>query len=166
MNNTFFRFCFYIMILISFSKCSSSPGIRNEMAMIQPVLDTESQKIIESIPGGSPITVWWCFDDRFESGTVSVISDWVQRSFEEMLVNSKIFKVVTRIHLEKIFEEQRFQMTGHVDDNTIAEIGRILGAKYMIVSTITRYGTLEIQNLNSQTGEIVYVSNKPIQRTR
>ena len=165
---TSFWVCFIFIVFHSFNftGCSSSPKISEQMEMIQPILDSEYERIIGSIPGNSPVTVWWCFDERFESGTVSVVSDWVQRSFEKLLVDSKKFRVVTRIHLEKIFEEQRFQMTGNVDDNTIAAIGRILGAKYMIVSTITRYDTLDVQILNSETGEITYTSNSRIQRSR
>lgn len=136
------------------------------MEMIQPIMDSEYDNIIVSIPDDSPVTVWWCFDERFENGTVSVVSDWVQRSFEKLLVDSRKFRVVTRIHLEKIFEEQRFQMTGHVDDETIARIGRILGAKFMVVPTITRYDTLDVQILNSETGEIMYVSNRPVQKIK
>jgi curli biogenesis system outer membrane secretion channel CsgG len=159
MKKSFFGFCFFVIL-----GCVSSPKISEEMEMIKPILDSEYEKIIQSMPADSPITVWWCFDERFETGTVSVVSDWVQRSFEEMLVDSKKFRVVTRIHLQKIFEEQRFQLTGHVDEKTLVSIARILGAKYMVVSTITRYNTLDVQILNSETAEIVYVSNKPIQK--
>jgi len=136
------------------------------MAMIRPILDSEYQNIVQAIPAGSPVTVWWCFDERFESNTVSVISDWVQRSSEKLLVDSRKFRVVTRIHLEKIFEEQRFQLTGHVDDKTKVSIARILGAKYMVVPTITRNNTLDIQILNAETGEITYASNRLIQRVK
>jgi hypothetical protein len=130
--------------------------------MVKPILDEEFPKIYNSITNGSPVTVWWCLDDRFEGSPVTVISDWIQRYFEELLVNSKSFKVVTRIHLEKIFEEQKFQMSGHVDDTTMVSVAKILGAQFMIVPTITQYHTLEIQVLNSESGEITYVSNRII----
>ena len=157
---------FFLLFAFSFLfGCASQPRISEEMELIQPILDSEYEEIVQSIPGGSPVTVWWCFDERFDKiNTVSIVSDWVQRSFEKLLVDSRQFRVVTRIHLEKIFEEQKFQMTGHVDDNTKVSIARILGAKYMVVSTITRYNTLDVQILNSETGEIVYVSNKPIEK--
>ena len=164
-NKGVFGFGFMFLMVFSVSGCTSSPRISEEMEMIQPILDSEYEKIVQSVPADSPVTVWWCFDERFEeSSTVSVISDWVQRSFEQMLVDAKKFRVVTRIHLQKIFEEQRFQLTGHVDDDTKVSIARILGAKYLVVPTITRYNTLDVQILSSETGEIVYVSNRPIQK--
>ncbi|GHV26142.1 hypothetical protein FACS189498_4470 [Spirochaetia bacterium] len=70
--------------------------------------------------------------------------------------------MVTRIHLEKIFEEQKFQLTGHVDEETIVSVAKILGAKFMVVPTITSYNSLEIQILNAETGEITYVSNEKL----
>ena len=163
-----FGICFLLIISYScfFSGCSSSPRIKDEISMIQPILDSEYNMIIKSIPADSPITVWWCFDERFETGTVSVVSDWVQRSFEKLLVDSRKFRVVTRIHLEKIFKEQRFQLTDHVDDDTKVSIARIIGANFMVVSTITRCDTLDVQILNSETAEIVYISNGKIQKVR
>ncbi|MDR0443713.1 MAG: CsgG/HfaB family protein [Treponema sp.] len=163
------------LLIFCFGGCSSLSRTRDQMKMIQPILDLEYERIIESIPGDSPIAVWWCFDERIEDdrikegeykGAVTPISDWVQCSFQELLVGTGKFRVVTRIHLAKIFEEQRFQSTGHVDDATIASVGRILGAKFMIVPTITRYETLDVQIINSETGEITYISNRPIQKVR
>jgi curli biogenesis system outer membrane secretion channel CsgG len=133
--------------------------------MLKPVLEEELPKITDSMIEGTPVTVWWCLDDRFEGSPVSVISDWVQQYLEELLVNSKKFKMVTRIHLEKIFEEQKFQSSGHVDDDTIVSVARILGARFMVIPTITQYNAIEIQVLNSETGEIVYVLNRIIKDT-
>jgi curli biogenesis system outer membrane secretion channel CsgG len=130
--------------------------------MVKPVIDAEFQAISDSIMPEAPITVWWCLDDRFEGSPVTVISDWTQRYIEELLVKSNRFKVVTRIHLEKIFKEQEFQLTGRVDDETIVSVAKILGAKFMVVPTITQYNTLEIQVLNAETGEITYISNRTL----
>jgi curli biogenesis system outer membrane secretion channel CsgG len=169
MNKFVLKFLIAFILSLFLAGCSSSQRIKVEMEMIRPILEYEYDRIIESIPNASPVAVWWCFDERFESSEVQWVSDisnWVQRSFEMLLVDSRKFRVVTRIHLEKIFEEQRFQLTGVVDEETIAAVGRILGARYMVVPTITSYNSLDVQILNSETGEILYVSNTPMQRTR
>ena len=173
-NKSIFYFLLLVLFSLFFAGCSSSPKIRAEMDMIQPILDYEYDKIVESIPINSPVAVWWCFDERAQNNEnseiqmdyVTDISNWVQRSFEKLLVDSRRFRVVTRIHLAKIFEEQRFQLTGVVDEATIASIGRILGASYMVVPTITSYNSLDVQILNSETAEILYASNTPIQRVK
>jgi hypothetical protein len=151
---------FILFFLMVFVECTTTKIIVISDTMVKPVLDSEFSSIANSIIPDTPVTVWWCLDDRFEGSPVTVISDWTQRYLEELLVNSKMFRVVTRIHLEKIFKEQEFQLTGHVDDETKVSIAKILGAKFMIVPTITQYNTLELQVLNSETGEITYVSNR------
>jgi curli biogenesis system outer membrane secretion channel CsgG len=151
---------FAASLIVFFAGCSTTKLIVITDTMAKPVIDSEFPLIVESITPDSPVTVWWCLDDRFEGSPVTVISDWIQRYLEELLVRSRNFRVVTRIHLEKIFQEQEFQLTGHVDDRTIVSIAKILGAKYMVVPTITQYNTLEIQVLDAETGEITYVSNR------
>jgi curli biogenesis system outer membrane secretion channel CsgG len=132
--------------------------------MVRPIINAEIPAIARSIIPDIPVTVWWCLDDRFEGSPVTVISDWIQQYIEESLVQSKKFRMVTRIHLEKIFKEQEFQMTGHFDDDTIVSIARILGANFMVIPTITQYSTLRIQVLNAETGEIVYTSNRTLKK--
>ena len=154
------KLIFSVSLAIFLVGCASTKLLVISDEMVRPVIDEEIPAIEDSIILDTPVTVWWCLDDRFEGAPVTVISDWTQRYLEESLVKSKKFKVVTRIHLEKIFKEQEFQLTGHVDDKTIVSIAKILGAKFMIVTTITQYNTLEIQVLNAETGEITYVSNR------
>jgi hypothetical protein len=154
------RIAYILTCVLILMGCTTTKMIVISDEMVKPVVDSEFPLIVDSIIPDTPVTVWWCLDDRFEGSPVTVISDWTQRYLEELLVKSKKFKVVTRIHLEKIFREQEFQLTGHVDDKTIVSIAKILGAKFMVVPTITQYNTLEIQVLNAETGEITYVSNR------
>jgi hypothetical protein len=153
----------YSLIVLTFTGCATKPIVISD-AMMKPVLDSEFPNIRASIAEGAPVTVWWCLDDRFEGSPVTVISDWTQGHLEQLLVSSKKFKIVTRINLKKIFQEQEFQMSGHVDDATMVSIAKIIGAKYMIVPTITRYNTIKLQVLNLETGEITYTSNRTIQQ--
>ncbi len=41
-------------------------------------------------------------------------------------------EVVDRKNIDKIFEEQKFQHSGFIDTSTMVEIGRLLGANYLI----------------------------------
>ena len=40
--------------------------------------------------------------------------------------------VVDRKNIDKVFEEQKFQHSGFIDTNTMVEIGKLLGANYLI----------------------------------
>jgi curli biogenesis system outer membrane secretion channel CsgG len=135
--------------------------------MVQPIIDSEFPKIVESIEANAPVAVWWCDDNRFKKDSdelyhLTTISYWIQSYLEQKVVDAKKFKPVTRTHLEDIFKEHEFQMSGHVDDSTIVSIAKILGAKFMIIPTLTIYSTLNMQVLNSETGEIVYLSDNPV----
>jgi hypothetical protein len=153
----------YSLIVLALMGCATKPTVIND-TMMKPILDSEFPNIRASIAERSSVAVWRCLDDRFGGSPVTVISDWTQGYLEQLLVNSKKFKIVTRSNLKKIFSEQEFQMSGHVDDATMVSIAKIIGAKYMIMPTITRYNTIKLQVLNVETGEITYTSNKTIQK--
>lgn len=45
-------------------------------------------------------------------------------------------KIYTRRDLEKVLQEQKFQMSGLVDPNTAVEIGRLAGVRYIITGAV------------------------------
>ncbi len=51
------------------------------------------------------------------------------------------YSVVERGQLEKVLGEQRFAQAGVVDEQTAAEIGELLGAKYVVIGSVVRFGT-------------------------
>jgi curli biogenesis system outer membrane secretion channel CsgG len=139
--------------------------------MVQPIIDAEFPKIVESIEANTPVVVWFCDDERWQKDPDDLyyrttISHWIESYLEQKIVGSKKFRVVTRTHLDGIFKEQEFQLSGHVDDDTMVSIAKIVGAKFMIVPTITRNNTLNMQILNSETGEIVYISDNPVRKSQ
>jgi curli biogenesis system outer membrane secretion channel CsgG len=132
--------------------------------MVKPVIDSQIAEIKDSMEADAPIAAWWCDDERFEKSPgeqehVTTIAYWIQGYIEQALVKANKFDVVSRTQLEKIFREQEFQYSGHVSDETMVSVCKILGAKYMVVPRITPIGTLNIQVLNSETGKIIYISD-------
>tara|TARA_Y100001970_G_scaffold140892_1_gene173537 strand:+ start:1014 stop:1979 length:966 start_codon:yes stop_codon:yes gene_type:complete len=53
------------------------------------------------------------------------------------LFNTSRFEIVERNKIDKVFQEQNFGMSGMVDESTAAEVGKILGAEYVIFGSIT-----------------------------
>lgn len=53
------------------------------------------------------------------------------------LVKTARFEIVERNKIDKVFKEQNFGMSGMVDENTAAEVGKLLGAKYVVFGSIT-----------------------------
>ena len=54
----------------------------------------------------------------------------------EVLVKNKRFSLVEREQLDAVIKEQKLGMTGLIDDATAAQVGRLLGVKYMIFGNV------------------------------
>ena len=95
--------------------------------------------------------------------------DWAPTVYEH-LTNSvaDYATVVERDQLDKLLAEQKLGMSGLIDESTVVEAGRLLGANYMIISKITEkrdipmgrsaHGVyLEVSSrlVNVETGETV-----------
>lgn len=93
------------------------------------------------------------------------------------LVKTKKYRVYERNRLKSIMKEQKLQMSGAVDMSTAVQIGKLVGAKYIITGAVTEYGvaksgahggglfnlgkqryetTVDVRAVNVQTGEIVF----------
>ena len=78
-------------------------------------------------------------------------------------------RIVERSNLQKILEEQKFQASGLVDENSAKEIGKIAGVDYVCYGTLKRSG--EMFSVNSrivdvQSGEVVAISRGDIRKDK
>lgn len=53
------------------------------------------------------------------------------------LVKSGKFDVIERTQIEKVLEEQKLGMSGVIDESTAVEVGKILGAEYVVFGVVT-----------------------------
>jgi curli biogenesis system outer membrane secretion channel CsgG len=70
---------------------------------------------------------------------------------------------VDRKTLDTIRSEQKFQLSGDVDDNSAVSIGKMLGANIVITGSVTGTGStqrLTIKALNVQTAQIVTMARE------
>ena len=91
----------------------------------------------------------------FEYGTVQQwwSGNWdIGRGIADMLVDELVndgsFRVIERSRLDAILAEQNLSNSERADPSaaTVAQIGKVLGVKYLIVGSITRFGTEERRN--------------------
>jgi len=71
------------------------------------------------------------------------------------------YTVVERKKIEKVFEEQKFQMSGCVEECLI-EIGMLLGAKEIVIGSAGRFGstyTISARLVNATSGEMIRSSD-------
>ena len=62
-----------------------------------------------------------------------------QRLNSEM-IKLEVYQVLERSEMKRLLEEQKFQYLGCVDLNCAVELGKMIGAKYMVVGSISKVG--------------------------
>ena len=78
---------------------------------------------------------WWSGNWDIGKGIADMIVD--------ELVNDGSFRVIERKRLDAILAEQNFSNSDRADPSaaSVAKIGKALGLKYMVVGSITKFGT-------------------------
>src|SRR4030042_696798 len=88
-------------------------------------------------------------------GCEDVIAIAASEILRTEIINTCAFQVVERGQLYKLLEEHSLQLSGLIDDTTIAEAGAILGAEFIGVGSLSKIGntyTLSIRVINVSTG--------------
>jgi curli biogenesis system outer membrane secretion channel CsgG len=78
---------------------------------------------------------WWSGNQDIGQGIADLIVD--------ELVNDGSYRVIERKRLDAILAEQNFSNSERADPSakTVAQIGKALGVKYLIVGSVTKFGT-------------------------
>ena len=80
-----------------------------------------------------------------------------------MFVNALKYEMVERARIDQIIQEQNFQMTGMVSDETAVSIGKFLGAQVIVIGDISGTGStrrLVFRALDVETGKILGISQE------
>ena len=96
------------------------------------------------------------------------------------LFKTKKYRIYERNKLKSIMKEQKLQMSGAVDMSTAVQIGKLVGAKYIVTGAVTEFGvaksgaqgggyfsvgkqwyrsTVDVRAVSVQTGEIVFADS-------
>jgi len=82
---------------------------------------------------------------------------------EYLLVDVNKFKIVDRKTLDAIRDEQKFQLSGDVSDDSAVSIGHMLGATIVIIGSITGSGNtkrITLKALDVTTSQIIAMSRE------
>jgi len=74
-----------------------------------------------------------------------------QRLASEM-ISLEVYQVLERSEMKRLLEEQKFQYSGCVDLKCAVEIGKMIGAKYMVVGSISK-----MDNVLTVDSRLIYV---------
>ena len=88
-------------------------------------LAQETRKVAVFDPAGT--------DDR-------ALLEIVREEISSAVVNTSGYMVLERQLISKVLEENRFQESGLVNDEQVSDIGQLMGADYVVVSTVSVLG--------------------------
>src|SRR5207247_6981467 len=111
------------------------------------------------------------FDNSGSYGQDRENFDALQKGIAGMLISelaaNPAARVVGREEIQKLIEEQNLGPSGRVDAQTAAKIGKLVGARYVVLGTfIDFYGDFRVDArlVSVETSETVKVERDPAQR--
>ncbi|HKC40935.1 MAG TPA: CsgG/HfaB family protein [Gemmatimonadales bacterium] len=97
--------------------------------------------------------------------------DALERGIAGMMISeleaNAAARVVERQEIQKLIDEQNLGAQGRVDAATAAKIGKLVGARYMVMGTfVDFYGDfrIDVRLINTETSEIVRTESEKMQR--
>jgi hypothetical protein len=91
------------------------------------------------------------------ASTSAQLSEYILSRLEAALVDDGKLIVLDRANLDRIREEQGFQLSGDVDDKSAKEIGKMLGAGAIVTGSLINLGDvygLSLKAINMKTAAI------------
>jgi hypothetical protein len=87
----------------------------------------------------------------------SAVKEIVRELISSVVVNANGYSVLERQLINKVLEEHRIQVGGLVDDSQVIELGKLMGANYAFVTSITmldRNHFISVKMIDVQTARI------------
>lgn len=132
-------------------------------------LEKAAQKISEAAAArdlaGATLAVFpFQADDRLSKKRVNFA---VSEILTRYLLKQGAFKVMERYQLEEVMKEQKLGASGAVDSRTAAEIGKLMGARLLVIGNVIKVGNsyqIIAKLVNSETGELLVseISEVPV----
>jgi TolB-like protein len=149
MNKIFLKFIPLIIVIMG---CASGANPSGSGSMtLDKAIHAAAENIENSVPEGQKIAVL-----NFFSPTEQ-FSAYVLEELSTRLVNGKKLVVVDRRELDLIRQEENFQMSGEVSDDSAQAIGKKLGAQLIVSGSLDSMGHLyrfRIRTLNVESAAV------------
>jgi curli biogenesis system outer membrane secretion channel CsgG len=130
--------------------------IPNSAGKIEGSLAKAAEVIMSSIQPSSRIAIVYVASNNID------ITEFIANELEFIMVNEG-FTVIDRSQLDRIRQEQNFQLSGEIDDETAVSIGKIVGANIIITGSVTGTDStrrLRLRALNTQTAQVMAVASE------
>ncbi len=137
------------------------------MLSLVPVLVAAQQRGADTRPGLAVLP----FANGGSYGQAKEDFDALERGMAGMMISelaaNPAARVVEREEIQRLLDEQNLGAQGRVDAGTAAKIGKLVGARYMVMGTfVDFYGDfrVDVRLVNTETGEIVKTESERMQR--
>jgi len=133
----------------------TTPSRQSNNTSLEMALPRAAQEVIEKVPQRSRIAiVYITAPEKWQI-------DYILGELEYIWVKDGHI-ITDRSQLERVRQEQRYQLSGEVDDATAVSIGKIAGADIIVTGGIDGEGSLRrlrLRALNAQTAQVVYAAS-------
>lgn len=136
-------------------------SVRFDMAeLLSPIpADLAGEVIVEKVVRREKIfkTAVVEFSERGDLGIQdagTIVAEWMTTS----LSKTGAFEVYERLSLEKLMKEHKMGMTGLIDEETIARIGKMRGVEAIITGSVIKFGdviSVTAKLINTETAKII-----------
>jgi len=171
LKNVFFLFFCKISLLSLFCGCSSTPIQQNSRTQASSVTAdyyfTEAQHTVNSLDNTIFEGTRYLASRMSANAKVAVasiesptekLSTYIADSISMHLVNTDNFTVIEHFDRNLILNEQNYQLSGAVSDETAVSIGRQIGSQFIIVGSMLPLGdtySLRLKILNVETAQVL-----------
>jgi hypothetical protein len=143
----------------------SDPVLANASANAGPVYSDNSVegsllkaagKIMDKIPPQSRMAIVYVTSKDTD------VTEYIANELEFIMVEQGL-TLIDRSQLDRIRQEQNFQLSGEVDDRQAVSVGKLAGADIILTGAVTGAGELRrlrLRALNTQTGQVVTAASE------
>ena len=146
------------LLLLSAACATGGTGSANaEFAAFEAVIEKSFGNLEGRLAAGSRIALLPLNAADQDNGS------YAYDTLTVMFTNSIKYDMVERAQIDRIIQEQNFQLSGMVSDETAVSIGKFLGAQIIIIGDISGSGNtrrLVFRALDVETGRILGISSE------
>jgi curli biogenesis system outer membrane secretion channel CsgG len=142
------------LVIIGFASCVSTEPVVKDV-------EKPRDKTSRAFDAGVPIAVF-DFEVRSSVPGYEALSGDVSAALTEAFLSGGVVKPLERAALEKVLGELELSMSGLVDPSTAAKVGKLAGARFVLLGTAAVVGTqirLSCRIVDVETAEIVYAKS-------
>jgi TolB-like protein len=125
-----------LAVFLFLGGCSSSPAANPDEVSLNTAIRMAASRMESGLDAGTKIALI-----NFTSPS-QAFSEYVLDELSAVLVNNKHLVVVDRANLDRIRQELGFNMSGEVSDQSMQEIGQMLGAQALVTGSLTSIADL------------------------